>query len=122
MSDRTIDKLAGKVSHTPGPWQVYADTPSIEPNWHIVTNASRMRVLANVHIEPGNEVDAANARLIAAAPELLEACQAIFACIESGMLVRSTANDFDSDWAIRQLPLVRSLAKLNEAIAKAEGR
>lgn len=59
--------------HTPGPWQFYADVPSTDPNWHIVTNASRMRVLANVHIEPGNEMDLANARLIAAAPELLTA-------------------------------------------------
>ena len=56
--------------YTPGPWQVYADLPSAEPNWHIVTNASRMRVIANVHIEPGNSVDRANARLIAAAPDL----------------------------------------------------
>lgn len=61
------------MKHTPGPWQFYADVPSTDPNWHIVTNASRMRVLANVHIEPGNEVDLANAKLIAAAPELLDA-------------------------------------------------
>lgn len=65
------------MSHTPGPWQVYADLPSTEPNWHIVTNASRMRVIANVHIEPGNAMDEANARLIAAAPELLEALQTL---------------------------------------------
>lgn len=63
--------------HTKGPWRCYADLPSTEPNWHIVTNESRKRVLANVHIEPGNAVDAANARLIAAAPELLEALAAI---------------------------------------------
>lgn len=61
------------MKHTPGPWIFYADTPSTDPNWHIVTTANRMRVLANVHIEPGNEMDEANARLIAAAPELLVA-------------------------------------------------
>ncbi len=55
---------------TPGPWVSYADVPSTDPNWHIVTNESRMRVLANVHIEPGSEMDAANARLITAAPDL----------------------------------------------------
>jgi hypothetical protein len=59
--------------YTPGPWVLYADTPSVDPNWHIVTNASRMRVVCNVHIEPSNAVDLANARLIAAAPELLAA-------------------------------------------------
>ena len=55
---------------TPWPWVSYADVPSTDPNWHIVTNESRMRVLANVHIEPGSEMDAANARLITAAPDL----------------------------------------------------
>lgn len=59
--------------HTPGPWTFYADLPSADPNWHIVTTANRMRVLANVHIEPGNDVDMANARLIAAAPDMLDA-------------------------------------------------
>lgn len=57
------------AQHTPGPWQFYADLPSADPNWHIVTNATRMCVVANVHIEPGNEMAVANARLIAAAPD-----------------------------------------------------
>lgn len=68
--------------HTPGPWQFYADVPSTDPNWHIVTNASRMRVLANVHIEPGNETDLANAKLITAAPELLEAAQSALVVLQ----------------------------------------
>lgn len=61
------------AAHTPGPWVCYADLPSTEPDWHIVTTSNRLRVLANVHIEPGNKTDEANARLIAAAPDLLEA-------------------------------------------------
>lgn len=60
---------------TPGPWVCYADTPSVEPNWHIVTSANRQRVIANVHIEPGVAMDEANAKLITAAPEMLEALQ-----------------------------------------------
>ncbi|MNN44792.1 hypothetical protein D3C81_1590990 [compost metagenome] len=68
-------------NHTPGPWTFYADLPSTEPNWHIVTNASRLRVLANVHIEPGNKADLANAHLITAAPELLEALEACTAAL-----------------------------------------
>lgn len=61
------------AKHTPGPWFYYADLPSTEPNWHIVTTANKMRVIANVHIEPGNLMDEADARLIAAAPDILAA-------------------------------------------------
>lgn len=62
-----------KLQHTPGPWIFYADLPSTDPEWHIVTTANKLRVLANVHIERGNAMDQANARLIAAAPDMLEA-------------------------------------------------
>lgn len=65
--------------HTPGPWLCYADTPSTDPNWHIVTNDTRIRVVANVHIEPGNVSDKHNALLITAAPELLAALQELLA-------------------------------------------
>ena len=68
-----------ETKHTPGPWIFYADLPSTDPDWHIVTTANRMRVLANVHIEPGNAMDIANARLIAAAPDLLEALRKMMA-------------------------------------------
>lgn len=66
-----------KKAHTPGPWIYYADLPSNEPNWHIVTTANKQRLLANIHIEPGNEMDEANARLIAAAPDMLEALEKV---------------------------------------------
>ena len=64
------ETLALTKGATPGPWIFYADLPSVEPDWHIVTTENRLRVLANVHIEPGNVADNANARLIAAAPKL----------------------------------------------------
>ena len=64
--------MSTEQQHTRGPWIFYADTPSVEPNWYIVTNQSRMRVIANIHIKPGNGQDIANARLVAAAPDLLE--------------------------------------------------
>lgn len=68
--------------HTKGPWQCYADLPSTEPNWHIVTSDNRQRVIANVHIEPGNASDEANARLITASPDLLEALIAALPYVE----------------------------------------
>lgn len=64
-----------ETKHTPGPWICYADVPSVDIKWHIVTNESRLRVLANVHIEPSSEMDAANARLICAAPDMLKVLQ-----------------------------------------------
>lgn len=65
------------AQHTPGPWIYYADLPITDPNWHIVTTANKMRVVANIHIEPGNAMDKANARLVAAAPDMLEALKSI---------------------------------------------
>lgn len=69
LTDAELEALHEKI--TPGPWQCYADVPSTDPNWHIVTNATRMRVVANVHIEPGNAMDVANARLVTNATNLL---------------------------------------------------
>lgn len=69
--------MSRESKHTAGPWVVYADVPSTDPNWHIVTTENRLRVVANVHIEPGNQMDAANARLIAAAPGMLQALKDI---------------------------------------------
>lgn len=77
-----MDTKVKQAKHTPGPWQYYADLPSVDPNWHIVTNASHLRILANIHIEPENEMDSANARLIAAAPELLESLKQVVASLE----------------------------------------
>ena len=70
MSITTEQLDAMLAAATPGPWICYADIPSADPNWHIVTTANKLRVLANVHIEPGNSVDPANAALIAAAPTI----------------------------------------------------
>ena len=71
------EKTKALTGFTPGPWIYYADLPGVEPNWHIVTTDNKMRVLANVHIEPGNAMDVANARLIAAAPDMRETILAL---------------------------------------------
>ncbi len=81
---RAAPKALPSAAHTPGPWVYYADLPSAEPDWHIVTTANRLRVLANVHIEPGNKGDEANARLIAAAPGMFEAIRAAHAILKAG--------------------------------------
>ena len=63
--------------HTPGPWIIKDD----DQYDHVFTAAKPHRRIANVYggVKGSNDLDLqnqANARLIAAAPELLAACQA----------------------------------------------
>ncbi len=100
-----------EIKHTPGPWVCYHDGPSVEShkNWHIITNDKKTRVIANVHIEPWNPMDQANAILIAAAPDMLEALQDLVQTLTRNM----------------HTPLVKKcggpLGRAIEAIAKATG-
>lgn len=91
------------MSHTPGPWQVNPDIP------HLVGNGTAE--VANLYwgeLISGMEMRA-NARLIAAAPELLEALKAVI--------------EWDDDCPFM---LGEGFGELRErietAIAKAEGR
>ncbi len=59
------------MKHSPGPWEMKQEC--VDPEWHILTAGER--IIANVHIETGNEADRANANLIVVAPELLEECE-----------------------------------------------
>lgn len=61
------------TQHTPGPWNYCQE--SIDPEWWIVTLKGGL-VVANVNAHHNQE---ANARLIAAAPELLAALTALVA-------------------------------------------
>ena len=72
-----------ETKHTPGPWKYSFE--SIDPRWAIVT-AKSGAIVANVNSETGPDVVSApvmrqmpadaNAKLISAAPDLLEACKA----------------------------------------------
>ena len=66
------------MKHTPGPWDVCGDVDITGPQGEFVATA---------HV-PGSEVgtarEYANARLIAAAPDLLEALRMAAGFIESG--------------------------------------
>lgn len=59
--------------HTPGPWFHYDDTPRRIHGHEI---AATGKTVARIYCTKGDEAeDAANARLIAAAPDLLEALE-----------------------------------------------
>ena len=94
-----------KTQHTPGPWAVDPDDrPGMEWNNHIVQQA-RPNFAICFMTRSGkrdNSEAEANARLIAAAPELLAACEAAL-----------------NDRMFKELPEVATL--LINAIAKARG-
>jgi hypothetical protein len=119
------------MPHSPGPWQAEAPPaeayldPDIalseEVRFWIVDEGRGSEVLAEVTLTMhGNEE--ANARLIAAAPDLLAACRAVLEQFDSGALVRNTESDGLSDWALRAVKPLKALADMKAAIAKAEGR
>lgn len=115
------------VTHTPGPWeadQTVADTWIIGPDQQVrtvrgtvarVQHASHMRLRAET---------VANARLIAAAPELLDALRSALPLAEKGYAWwqnRYEANP--SDEASGHLDgLLATIEAVRAAIAKAEGR
>jgi hypothetical protein len=90
-------------SHTPGPWRVVLE--SVDPEWAVVTTQGG-RIVTNVNLE-GGITDAgkpaimprdANARLIAAAPDLL----AVLRYIEGRLPAHDTKSIAQARAAIRK--------------------
>ena len=93
--------------HTPGPWTIHPQHPA----W--IIGSDGLPVAHNVYeFNRGNE--GANARLIAAAPELLDACRAALAFID--------ANFHYADGKASPCYDMPARIALVAAIAKAEGR
>lgn len=64
------------TKHTPGPWEVEnAKAPHTHHRWRI---GSVSKPIAAVLDTPSGKEEIANAHLIAAAPDLLEACKAAY--------------------------------------------
>ncbi len=83
------------ATHTPGPWHTYLSHKDI--NRHIACKDGN---------SIAKEVHHANARLVAAAPELLEQCKHL------EKVIRCRLPEMDADI---------ELAKLREVLAKVEG-
>lgn len=93
------------TKHTPGPWRASGGSLTV-PKCHVLSGSGKASY-ALAHVFGETEVERmANARLIAAAPELLEACKAALPTLA------------------REYPIGKSaLSKqVQIAIAKAEGK
>ena len=123
MSNETMAAAAseGVVStptqHTPGPWK-YLDRGDDHTN-HLITNekgdAGIARPIARIHEIEKLYIEEmrANARLIAAAPELLHWCKEL-----RGKLI-DLASDDDSTPGVRRIAAI--LKGSGDAISKAQG-
>jgi hypothetical protein len=105
-----------KTAHTKGPWRggraisgptgLVCRVVSRQGNWKSKTDANRY----NYHSAPGEEEADANAALIAAAPDLLEACK---------MLQRWLAQENQDDPELERLTLQTVSEHVDTAIARA---
>ena len=105
-----------KTKHTPGPWHHW--DPLGEREWAVTTTGPRPELggpLPNMPIRVASEIDSeANARLIAAAPELLALAH---------LVVTQTTADENGDMPNHPRGvLLVLLDAARAAIAKAEGR
>ncbi len=104
-----------KSKHTPGPWTAY-DAAAYGTS--IKHGSMTGQCIAAVHLYQGLSVEtyAANVRLIAAAPELLEALEHLAAIAGTGLLHRQS---LDKQGMVELFEEARAAARA--AIAKATG-
>lgn len=77
------------AKHTPGPWTAERTPASAYWDWTVIAPSGKGRVM-QIGIDTDNTE--ADARLIAAAPDLLEALQAIVARVNGGSSYRMGAD------------------------------
>lgn len=106
--------------HTPGPWRLVRMDDAERYDIGVSRDLPGFRLVATVDfgfVEPAETEQHANARLIAAAPDLLQAAKHWLHLHEQGMVSREAATKmYDSG----QIP--SAIETLRAAIAKAEGR
>mgnify|MGYP001544477645 CR=1 FL=1 len=99
--------------HTPGPWRFYTEP---QPNGCPIVGAKGLMVAMlahSIHQQDQRDTAIANGRLVAAAPELLEALQAILPFIPITSAKEGGASAYSEN--------VRAADKVRYAIAKATG-
>lgn len=105
-------QTAPKAQHTPGPWRAFCNADGS----FVVEDDNRIAIISRGHAWPDSRLAEAkaNARLIAAAPELLVALQMSVPALE--WCQKQWANSPQQGDGVNVLSVVRA------AIAKAEGR
>jgi hypothetical protein len=98
------------TQHTPGPWKVKAGTNAVLAGRKQICSHVNAASALPVNILEDQEIAQANARLIAAAPDLLEALQDLFGADMEHVLMGDGKDD-----------QIEAIAKAKAAIAKATG-
>ena len=115
-----------EIKHTPGPWsywinpdmEYYHNNKALIRKKGNFRNSGRDRIVCR--LECPDDLAVGNARLIAAAPELLEALKEILA---SGLPEDREVNGSDGKYTNNGLWIRRDIVSIAEkAIAKAEGK
>jgi hypothetical protein len=124
MNDQS-DASTG-MGHTPGPWVLRGSdnaTPHILHQQHDCPEQDISDPDQLVCILPAEITRSynswANARLIASAPELLEACMAMVAWDEAEKMAKPYDDDNGADWRQRLALCAEAFDKARAAIAKA---
>jgi hypothetical protein len=97
--------------HTPGPWHLFPKNP--------LCIEARDGNVALVNLARSSEADA---RLIAAAPDLLEALKKLRAAVQDVLLPAMSAANLGTDELWAQMSWGDAVLKTDTAIAKAEGK
>lgn len=103
--------------HTPGPWRnarIYNGSAATHLLWIIDTPRGDIKI--DFGFGRSNTEQESNARLIAAAPELLEACKLAMKC-----LAKAEAEGI-FDKSVMPLIGAKTLVMLNAAVQAAEGK
>ena len=104
-----------KAAHTPGPWKFGKELTARSGEWLVSFDAgSKGRGIAIAETRAGSGNEEANARLIAAAPDLLAACKSM---IEWDDREKDHAVDFSARMSLCEAAFNAARA----AIAKAKG-
>jgi hypothetical protein len=112
-----------ETKHTKGKWKYTkaAYSPYLQFNIETVDQSHSNTFIGECGggNQPGLEIEA-NAKLIAAAPELLEALKLVYNLIDKRVLIRDISKDGDYSYFIKQsLEITKTVNLINDAIKKA---